>query len=216
VAGFFVVQIATVPLGVHWGTASHSTILLNTYPFFTVAIAHFVIPGDRATPGRVIAVIMAFVGVVALFGSGWGAWQGTHLLGDSVQFFSAFLLGVQVVFLKFAVTRIHPGRVVLWQMLPGAAVFLLYSFAFEALAGIRPELNSIVAVAYQGVVIGTLCFMVWAWLLRRYSASRIAIFGFVSPLVGVALSGAVLHEPLTPVLLLSAALIAAGVAIANL
>jgi drug/metabolite transporter (DMT)-like permease len=216
VGAIFIVQIATFTLGVHWGTASHSTVLLNTYPFFVVAMAHFLIPGDRATPGRFAAVLMAFIGVAVLFGGEWGAWQGTQLLGDSVQLTSAFLLGAQIVFLKYAVTRIHPARVVLWQMLIGAAAFLMYSFAFEGLSGIRPGARSVAAVVYQGVVIGTLCFTIWAWLLRRYSASRVAIFGFISPLVGVALSVAVLGEPFTPALLVSAALVAAGIVIANL
>ncbi len=65
-------------------------------------------------------------------------------------------------------------------------------------------------------MIGTLCFLIWAWLLRRHSASRIAIFGFLSPLVGVALSAIVLGEPLTPTLLLSAAMVGAGIVVANL
>ncbi len=216
VSAFFTVQIATFTLGVHWGTASHSTVLLNTYPLFVVAMAHFLIPGDRATPGRVIAVAIAFLGIVILFAGEWGSWKGTQLLGDGVQLLSAFLLGAQIVFLKHAVSRIRPSRVVLWEMIAGASAFLVYSFAFEGLARIEPGADSILAVAYQGLMIGTLCFLIWAWLLRRHSASRIAIFGFLSPLVGVALSAIVLGEPLTPTLLLSAAMVGAGIVVANL
>jgi drug/metabolite transporter (DMT)-like permease len=216
VGAFFIAQISTFTLGVYWGTASHSTVLLNTYPFFVVAMAHFFIPDDRATLGGFFAVLTAFIGVAILFGGEWGAWQGTQLLGDSVQFLSAFILGAHIVFLKYAVTHIHPARVILWQMIIGAVAFVGYSLAFESLAGIDPGVESAAAVVYQGLVIGTLCFTVWAWLLRRYSASRVAIFGFISPLVGVALSALVLGEALTPAVLLSAALVAAGIVIANL
>ncbi len=216
VGAIFVIQIATFTLGVYWGTASHSSVILNTYPVFVLVLAHFLIPGDRATPGKAAAVLAAFSGTVLLFAGEWGAWRGTNLLGDSVQLSSAIILGFQVVFTKHAVARVHPGRVVLWQMFVGAAALLLFSFLFEDLIRARPGALSIGAIIYQGLFIGTLCFTVWTWLIRHYSASRVAIFGFISPLVGVLLSALVLGEPLTTALLLSAGLVAVGIIIANL
>ncbi len=216
IGAFFLVQISTFTLGVYWGTAGHSVVLLHTYPFFVVALAHFLIPGDRASPGRVAGMVAAFCGVLILFLGDWGKWQGTQLLGDGVQLFSAFILGAQVVFIKHAVARIAPARVVLWEMVIGSAGFLLYSLAFENLAGARPSVVSSGVVVYQGIIIGTLCFTVWTRLIRRHAASRVAIFGFVSPLVGVVLSSVVLGEPLTATLLLSAVLVAVGIILANL
>jgi drug/metabolite transporter (DMT)-like permease len=213
---FFLAQIGSFTLGVHWGTASHSIVLLHTYPFFVVLLAHFLIPEERASAGRVIGVIAAFSGIVILFLGEWGKWEGTQLLGDSVQVGSAFILGAEVVFLKYAVARIDPSRVVLWQMVIGATGFLAYSVGFEGLAGARPGMDSVAAVAYQGMVIGAFCFSVWMWLLRRHAASRVAIFGFVGPLVGVTLSALALGEPFTPALALSAACVAAGIVLANL
>lgn len=212
----FVVQIATFTLGVYWGTASHSIVLLHSYPFFVVALAHFFIPGERTSWGRLAGLVAAFAGIVALFAGEWGAWEGTQLLGDSVQLISAFLLGAQVVFLKHAVARIDSTRLVLWQMVIGAAVFLLYSLAVEDLAGCRPGAVSMLAILYQGVIIGTFCFTVWTWLLRHHAASRLAIFGFVAPVVGVAISALALGETITPGLLVSASLVAAGIVLANL
>jgi drug/metabolite transporter (DMT)-like permease len=181
-----------------------------------VLLAHFLIPEERASAGRVIGVIAAFSGIVILFLGEWGKWEGTQLLGDSVQVGSAFILGAEVVFLKYAVARIDPSRVVLWQMVIGATGFLAYSVGFEGLAGARPGMDSVAAVAYQGMVIGAFCFSVWMWLLRRHAASRVAIFGFVGPLVGVTLSALALGEPFTPALALSAACVAAGIVLANL
>jgi drug/metabolite transporter (DMT)-like permease len=212
---FFVVQIATFTLGVYWGTASHSIVLLHTYPFFVVALAHFLIPGERASLGRVVGLAAAFAGVVILFAGDWGGWQGSQVLGDSVQLTSAFLLAGQVVFLKHAVARVDPNRVVLWQMVVGGLVFLAYGFGWERLAGARPNLLETAGVIYQGLIIGTLCFTIWTWLIRQHAASRIAIFGFIAPLVGVFLGVAMLGERLTPCLLVSAALVAVGIVFAN-
>jgi drug/metabolite transporter (DMT)-like permease len=215
-AAFFVVQIGTFTLGVYWGTAGHSVVLLHSYPFFVLLMAHFFIPGDRATPGRVAGLTAAFAGILALFADQWGHWRGTQLQGDSITLFSAFLLGAQVVYTKHAVARVTSARLVLWQMILGSPAFLLYSLAFENLAGVEPTLQSTSAVIYQGVIIGALCFTVWTWLLGRHAASRVSIFGFVSPLVGVFVSALVLGEPITWGLIVSAALVAAGIILANL
>lgn len=212
---FFIAQIATFTLGVYWGSASHSVVLLHTYPFFVVGMAHFLIPGERATAGRAAGLAAAFGGIAALFAGEWGRWEGTQLLGDGVQLASALVLGAEVIFLKHAVARIDSTRVVLWQMVAGAAAFLGYSLAFEGLAAVRPGVMSAAAVVYQGLIIGTLCFSVWTWLLRRFAAGRVAVFGFISPLVGVAISVWLLREPVSGGLLVSAGMVALGIVAAN-
>jgi len=190
-------------------------VLLHTYPFFVVGMAHFLIPGERATAGRAAGLAAAFGGIAALFAGEWGRWEGTQLLGDGVQLASAFVLGAEVIFLKHAVARIDSTRVVLWQMVAGAAAFLGYSLAFEGLAAVRPGVMSAAAVVYQGLIIGTLCFSVWTWLLRRFAAGRVAVFGFISPLVGVAISVWLLREPVSGGLLVSAGMVALGIVAAN-
>lgn len=212
----FIAQIATFTLGVYWGAASHSIVLLHTYPFLVVVLAHFVIPGDRATWGRIAGLVSAFCGILALFIGQGGRWEGTLLLGDLTQVVSALLLAIQIVVLKRMVARIDPNRVVFWQMAVGALAFLAYSLAWEGLAAASPSLASLVTLVYQGLIIGTLCFTVWMWLLRRHAASLIAIFGFVGPLVGVALSTVALGEPFTPAIALSAVLVAGGIILGNL
>jgi drug/metabolite transporter (DMT)-like permease len=216
VGAFFTAQIATFSLGVYWGTASHSVVILHTYPFFVVALAHFLIPGDRASPGRVAGLVAAFTGIAALFVGDWGGWHGRQFLGDAIQLLSALILGAQIVYTKHAVARIDSDRVVLWQMLIGAPLFLAYSLLFEHLAAARPNAASTAAVVYQGLIIGTLCFTIWTWMIRRHAASRVAIFGFIAPLVGVFISVLVLGEQLSPALLVSAGLVAVGIVLANL
>jgi drug/metabolite transporter (DMT)-like permease len=212
----FIAQIATFTLGVYWGSASHSIVVLNTYPFFVVVLAHFLIPGDRATWGRAAGVIAAFCGILALFLGQEGRWQGTLLRGDVTQAISSLLLAIQIVYLKRMLARIDPNRVVFWQMAAAAIAFIAYSLAWEQLTAVRPSPAALLGLLYQGLIIGTLCFTVWMWLLRRHAASLISIFGFVGPPVGVGLSSLALGEPFTAALALSAALVASGIVLGNL
>jgi len=100
-------------------------------------------------------------------------------------------------------------------LLTAGLVFLGYSFGAERLADAQGSPASWAAIIYQGVVIGAICFTVWMWQIRRYSASVLAIFGFIAPPAGVIISGVVLHETLTPLLLISAGLVAAGILVSN-
>ena len=47
---------------------------------------------------------------------------------------------------------------------------------------------------YQGIVVAGLCFIVLVFLLRHYSPSRLAVFSFITPIVGVLLSAWLLGE----------------------
>jgi drug/metabolite transporter (DMT)-like permease len=215
-SAMFVAQIATFTLGVYFGTAAHSIVVLYIYPFLVVALAHFFLPGERISTGRVAGLAVAFSGILLLFGSQFGHWTGTLLLGDLIQLLSGLILASQIVFLKHALVRIEPSRVVLWQMLTAGTVFLAYSFGIEHLAHAQGTAASWGAIIYQGVVIGAICFTVWMWQIRRYSASALSIFGFIAPPAGVIMSGVVLHEPLTALLLVSAGLVAGGIVVSNL
>jgi drug/metabolite transporter (DMT)-like permease len=48
------------------------------------------------------------------------------------------------------------------------------------------------------VVISFASYLAWFWLLRRYLASRISVFSFMTPLFGVTFGVLILGEPLTP------------------
>jgi len=51
--------------------------------------------------------------------------------------------------------------------------------------------------------------------LRRHRASRISVFGFITPVIGVLLSSVLLDESLSTGLLSSMILVGAGIAIVN-
>jgi len=214
-SALFLAQIATFTLGVHFSTAAHAIVILYLYPFLVVALAHFFLPDERISLARIGGLAVAFSGIALLFAGEFGRWHGAALRGDLIELSSAVLLAVQIVFLKHAVARVTPTRVVFWQMFALSVVFLAYSFGLEGLSHVHAGPASWAAVLYQGVFIGAIGFTVWMWQMRRFSASVLSIFGFIAPPTGVLASWLVLHEPITPLLLVSAGLVAAGIVVAN-
>jgi drug/metabolite transporter (DMT)-like permease len=74
---------------------------------------------------------------------------------------------------------------------------------------------SVTSLVYQGVVVAFASYLIWFWLLTRYLAGRLAVFGFLTPMAGVAFGVVLLGEPLTPVFGFGALLVGAGIALVN-
>ena len=213
-AALFTVQILSLNIGTDYTSASRSTIAISTYPFFTALSAHLFIPGDRLSPTKVAGMVLAFAGVLLLFaerllGAGGG------LLGDAIVLFSAVLLGLRQVVLKRLVQGLHTFQVLFWQAALSLPVFALLSLFTEADASYTWTWGVIAAVLYQGLVVAGFCFILWVSLLQRYSASRLGVVGFATPVLGVLLSALLLGDPLTWGLLGSMSLVAVGIAVVN-
>ena len=70
-------------------------------------------------------------------------------------------------------------------------------------------------LAFQAVIVSFLSFLLWFWLLRHYLASRLGVFSFLTPLLGVLLGAWLLGEALEPAFLGGSALVLAGIALVS-
>jgi drug/metabolite transporter (DMT)-like permease len=190
------------------------SLFISAYPLFTVIFAHFFISGDRMTVAKMAGMLLAFAGVVSIFAESIALSDFRYLLGDLLVLTSAMLLGSRQIYLKRLTQNMHPGKVLIWQAAPSLPVFFALSALFES----QPvHLNpSIVAgVLYQGLVVAGFCFILLTSLLQRHSASKLAVFGFITPVVGVLVSNQWLGDPISPGILVSLALVGAGITIVN-
>ena len=211
----FVTQILSLNIGTFFTLASRSTIFINFYPFFTALFAHLFLTGDRLSGTKVLGMGLSFSGVILIFSDSLLVGQWDTLAGDLLVLMSAVLLGARQVYVKHLTQDIHPGRLLLWQAGISVPFFILCSLLLENTAGINATPSVLLTVAYQGFVVAGLCFILMTTLLRRYRASRLGAFGFITPPIGVLLSALLLGEPITPVLLASMALVGVGIAVVN-
>lgn len=207
----FVVQIATLNIGTLHTSASRSIVLISAYPFFTAICAHLLIPGDRLTRRQVAGMALSFTGIMCMFAESF-AWTATqYLIGDAFVLLSAALLGLRQVVLKRLVAEAHPYKVLYWQALMSLPVFVGFSLLVEGTAGYEWSWRAAAGVLYQGVVVAGACFIILVFLLSRHSAGRLGVFGFLTPVVGVALSMWITGDEPTVGLLGSMALVGFGI-----
>jgi drug/metabolite transporter (DMT)-like permease len=75
----------------------------------------------------------------------------------------------------------------------------------------RFSTGSLLAVLYLVVIGSLLAFSAYTWLLSHVPISTVSTYAYVNPIVAVALGTILLHEPITPRMLIAAALILGAV-----
>ena len=215
VALLFLCQIYLLNAGTHYSLASRSTVVIATFPFFTLTFAHFFLSGDRLTRLKILGMSLSFTGVALIFAESLSLDAHPYLLGDLMVLFSAILLGARQVYVKRLTQDIHPARILIWQAGLSLPVFFFLSLIFEREFSLVLDGPILGALLYQGVVVAGFCFIIFTNLLKRYQASKLSVVGFSTPVFGVLLSKYMLDEGLSTVLLSSMILVAIGIAIVN-
>ena len=211
----FTTQIWLLNAGTMQTTAGRSGILINTFPFFVAIFSHLFVPGDRITLVKAVGLVCSFAGIFLLFIESIQLEDTRYLLGDAMVTLSGLLLGLRQVVLKLLVQGLHPLQVLFWQAGIGLPLFVLWSVTFET--NVIRQMNWTVwlAVLYQGIIVAGFCFVLMVILLRNHSPTRLGIFSFVTPIVGIVLSAWILNEEITFWLWISLLLVTIGIIIAN-
>ena len=103
----------------------------------------------------------------------------------------------------------------LYQLVVSAPMLALGATAFGERMAAMPSLVPLASLAYQTVWVVSVTFVLWLALIVRYSASRLSVFTFLTPLFGVAAGHLVLGEPLIPAFAAAVALVATGLILVN-
>lgn len=214
ISALFAVQIALLNYGSALTAASRQALLINAYPLFVPAIAHYVLRGDRLTWAKAAGTGLAFAGILFIFGERFAAGGGA-LSGDALVLASAVLLAARVVYTSALVRSIHPYALLFWQTALAMPVFIAASLLTEG-QGYRWSGPVVLSILYQGLVVAGLCFVGWTAMLQRYSPSRLSVGFFLTPVFGAVSSHLVLGEPITSGLLIGGGIILAGLLVANL
>lgn len=222
ICGFLLfLQIGTFTWAMTISSASHATLLINSFPLGVVLLERYVTRSDRLTPLRALGVGLAAVGVVLLVLAGRrevdsASIDRATMGGDLLMLFSAAVLSVKVVYTKAALQKVSTGALVLWHDLVGTLLLFAGSMAVgERIAVQEWTTGAVLSLLYQGVLVGGVCFAVQAWLLERHTATQVTVFNFATPLVGVTAAALFRHDSLSPWLLVACLLVTTGILLVN-
>jgi drug/metabolite transporter (DMT)-like permease len=206
---FTFAQIGTFNWGTNLSLAGRASVFINVHPF-VVAPLSWLFLGEKPGWKGIGGLIAAAGGIGILLGSRVDLAAGA-LLGDLVVIISGVIFGVQTVVQKRTFPSLSPATLLVNQAAMVVPMFLGYSLLFEAGEPWRFTRSATLGLLYQGLAVSGLCFSLWLFLVRRHRASQIATLAFLTPVFGVTFGSLFRGEPLGWPLVLSVALVGAGI-----
>ena len=212
----FGVEFTLIYVGMNHTTASRGVLFLYTAPFFVAAGAHWFLPQEPLTRGKLLGLCLAFGGIVATFADRIQGLSAGSALGDLLILGGGALWAAATLYLKGVVRdRMTPAQMLFYQLAVSAALLLPGAVLWEGPLVFNLGPAVLWAVLYQSVVVAFASYLLWFSLLSRYPASGLSGFTFFTPLFGVLAGALLLRERLGPGLLLGAALVSTGMLLVN-
>jgi drug/metabolite transporter (DMT)-like permease len=207
----FVLQVSALV----YTTATNFSLLFNLSAIF-IMVFGAVLLGERLGKKQMAGAAIAFAGVFLIVSGGSIDLNAAHIPGDLIGLAAAALFGVYSVAAKKAAARYSALTILVYTFLFGVLGLLpFYVFAtpMTPLTGLNTL--SWASLLFLALCCSVIAFLVYNYGMGRLRASDAAMTIYVTPLSGVTLAVILLGEMLTAYTIVGAALIMAGLYIAQ-
>ncbi len=170
------------------------TLLLYLAPAFVVLSAALLF-GDRLTGATVLALVAAFAGCLLIVEGYRPAKLSGNALGIALGLGSALCYAGFTLIGKPLLARYRLSTVVFWYLFTGlTGLIVVQAIAGE---GAWPSWREVLVIGGYSGVFNTLApVSLYAWGLRRMTASQASILAMVEPVVAISLAATLLDEHL--------------------
>jgi drug/metabolite transporter (DMT)-like permease len=202
--------------GLVWTTASRAAVFLYTAPFFVALGARWLIPGERLSATQWLGLALSFLGIVVAFGAPEASADRYAILGDLMLLGGGAAWGATTLVIKATRLATAPAEKTLaYQIVASIPILALGALMLGERVTHMPGAVALGWLAYQTFWVVSITYAIWFALVKRYSASRLSAFTFLTPMFGVAAGHFILGEPISPGFALSVALVVAGLVLVN-
>jgi drug/metabolite transporter (DMT)-like permease len=201
-------------LGIQFTTAGHAVVASSSTSIFTGLIEAAV---RREWPRFRwwIGIAVAFAGALILIAESLGLGStGASWQGDLLVILAAFSGSIGFYLGSRLSLRHGAPAITLWSVVVASVLLLPVLFVASSFA----ELSQLTVlnwsvVLYLAAGASVIATMTWYYALSRGGISRMAVWQFALPIVGIALAAIILGEPVTVPLVSSVAVILLGIAL---
>ncbi len=213
---FFAVEFGLLYIALRHTDAARAALLLYTAPFVVAIGAHYLIPGERLSLAGWLGVAMAFLGTAVVMQASFDL-DGKRLLGDFCAFVGGIAWGLTTLVIRTTgLSNAAPSQTLLYQLAVSGIMLSLVAWATEGNVALPQSLLVWSSMAYQTILVATLSLLGWFALVARYSATKLSVFTFMTPLFG-ALAGIIfLCETIDTQHVIALGLTMTGIVIVNL
>ena len=199
-------------LAYQYASAGFVGLLAALMPLSTAVWAHYTVPGESLTTGKLTGMLIALAGVAFLLGSGNSGLTegGSPPLAVTLGLGAVVAIGFASAFAKRREDTFTPLPIVGIQFVVGAVILVPLMLVVD---GLPTELSAAgwALVVFLAAASSFLPFLLFYWLLQHASVTTASLGGYIVPLVSLLGGVVLLDERLQLGIVIGGALILVGV-----
>ena len=214
----FALEFLFISEGLQLTSAAHMSVFLYTAPVFTALGLHWLLPSERLRTLQWMGIFLAFAGITTAFvgGLSLSGMDRNMLIGDALGVLAGMAWGATTVVVRASRLSEAPVTLTLfYQLMVGFVALLLIAVSNGQVSHVTLTPVAVASVLFQALVVSFFSYLIWFWLLRRYLASNLAVFSFMTPLFGVTFGVLLLSEPLSFNFVIGAVLVLLGITLVS-
>ena len=216
VAGcIFALEFTVVFIGIDLTSVARASVLFYTMPIWVAVAAHFLIAGETLTKHRVVGLGLACVGVIVALMYNGNPVSEKSLVGDLFCLLGSILWAAIALLARTSnLSKSSPEMQLLYQLAVSAPLMLLGAYWLGE-TWREPTALIYGIFAFQVLIVVSVGFLSWFWVLSVYPAADMAVYSFLAPVFGVLFGYIILKEALGWNVLLALVLVSVGIALVN-
>lgn len=215
----FALEFYLVAEALRYTSASHTIVLLYTAPIFVALGLHWKLPSEHLSPLQWSGILVAFGGIVVsfLFRSQSGhAMQASVLWGDLLALTAGIFWAATTVSVRLTRLAEAPATQTLFYQLLMGGMLLLPLAGITGQATLSWSILSISSLLFHTIVISFASYLLWFWMLKKYLASRLGVFSFLTPVFGMLFGVVLLNEQIEMNFIIGTSMVMFGVVLVSL
>jgi drug/metabolite transporter (DMT)-like permease len=210
----------SIPYGVlywaeQWVPSGLASVLFAIYPLLVAVIAHFLLPGEPLSLPKIAGVLTGFAGLAVIFSEDFRALGGPRVAtAAAILLLSPLCAAFGSVIVKRWGEGVHPLSMAAMPMAVTAVLMGAVAGLAEADRPVAFGTAPVLALLYLGLLGSALPFTLYFWLLKHQTATGMSLINYAIPVIAVAVGTLFLGEPFTLRIVVGAAMVLAGVAMA--
>ena len=215
----FAAEFFLVAQALRFTSAAHTVVLLYTAPIFVALGLHWKLPSERLSLIQWLGIACAFFGIVIAFlfrPTASQAAASSALWGDALALLAGVLWAATTIAVRLTKLAEAPATQTLFYQLFIAFFVLLPVAFFMGQATIHWSVLSLTSLLFHTVVVSFASYLIWFWLLKKYLASQLGVFSFLTPIFGMCFGVVLLNEHLELNFLVGTCFVLMGVMVVSL
>lgn len=207
-------EFALLFIALDYTTVTRVSLFFYIMPVWVAIGAHFLVPEEPLNRDKVVGLTLAVGGIALAFAGDLGQAPEDAWIGDVLALIGGMFWASIALLTRLKLSKASSEMNLLYQLGVSAVVLTLISLFVEPPVR-EPDMLTLGIFAFQVVVIVSVGFLLWFWVLSVYPVSNMASFGLLSPIFGVFFGWLIFSDPITPVLGISLLLAGLGIVLVN-